>query len=477
MKVRTPIRLYYKDRKLIPKFQIFLAQSVSMFLGMVFFIALHFIWSAVAAGIITRQKRAPAIAAAWWLTIVSLPVVGTLLYLLAGWRTPIRATTPPPQQRASLQALITADCGFRCTQRNRLTLLHNGSNAFTALISTLQRATRSIHMEYYIFRDDRIGCAIAEILIRKARSGVEVRVIYDAIGSWPLGGGLIGRLRKAGVEVHAYAPLQFPWFTPWAARRNHRKIVVVDGCIAFLGGINIAKYYIDGNNLGRWRDEHLRLEGDVVADLQQLFAADWMSCHGKPFRTAHYISAHKIHNRLPIQIATVQEGVSRHTLSNAFTAAIIRARHSVQISSPYFLPPPALLDALRIAVRSGVKVQVMIPTCSDSAVADWVSDSYIWDLLEAGVEIFRYENGFLHAKLLVVDDTVASVGTANMDYRSLEDNLEVTAFIYDPEAIRELSATFERDLEVCIPLQANLWHPSGLRRTIGDLLRLIAPLL
>lgn len=445
---------------------------------MAIFLAIHLAWCLAAALIVTRQKRIPAVAAAWWLTVVLLPVVGTLLYLLSGWRPYRYFRCPEPLHGSRLERLVEAGGGSRCAPCNRVSLLHNGNNAFSSLIAALQRATRSIHLEYYIFRNDRIGRTIAEILMRKARAGVEVRLIYDAVGSRSFDKRIVQKLRRSGAAVHPFETLRFPWFVPRTTRRNHRKIVVVDGRIAFLGGINIAKYYLDGDNLGRWRDEHLRIEGDAVADLQRLFAHDWQAAGGYPIPVERYISGHAITERLPVQIVRAEEGCSRRTLCDAYAAAIIRARHTVRISSPYFMPPPQILDALRIAVRSGVRVVVMTPACSDSHFTDLVSESYAVDLLDAGVELCLYENGFLHAKLLVVDDRVASVGTANMDYRSLEDNLEVTAFIYGREAVDELAATFDRDVEGCVRATREAWAARPqLRRLTGDLLRLLAPLL
>lgn len=444
---------------------------------MLILLAIHLSWSLCALVWTTRRHRIPASAAAWAAAILLLPVAGTLLYLAFGLprRCPASRLSSGPGD--PLSRLIAAGCGTRPTLRNRVELLHDGSNAFSALIAALQRATRSIHMEYYIFRDDRVGRTIADILVRRARAGVEVRVIYDAVGSWGLKRGLLRRMHAAGIRTAAYAPVRFPWFVPRSTRRNHRKIVVTDGRTAFLGGINIAKYYLDGDDSGKWRDEHLRLEGDIVADLQRLFLADWAAATGERPDPALRIPRHAVRGELSLQAAWSEEGPSRFTIAEAFAAAILRARRRVRICSPYFLPPTLLLDALRIAVRSGVEVEVMIPAASDSTFTDLVSDSYVDDLLDAGVALYRYETGFLHAKVLIVDDEVASVGTANMDYRSLTTNLEVTLFIRDRATVRDMAATFDRDRAACVRLDRRTWRPSLLRRTLGDLLRLAAPML
>lgn len=440
-------------------------------------LTIHLLWTFGAIFVITRQQRIPASAAAWLALVFLLPVVGTLLYILAGYRRTLPAQETEEYHGDVVEQIITRGCGTHPTLHNRVELLHNGNNAFTALIAALQHAARSIHMEYYIIRDDRIGRTIAEILIRKARAGLEVRVIYDAIGSWRLSHTTLRRMHEAGVRTAAFERVRFPWFTTRVSRRNHRKIVVTDGKTAFLGGINIAKYYLDGDYMGKWRDEHLRIEGDAVADLQKLFIADWVKVSGEELDPRRYTTSHNIRERLPIQLAWSEEGPSRLTIAEAFAAAIVRARERVRICSPYFLPPTLILDALRLAARGGIRVEVMIPTCSDSPFSDLVSDSYVSDLLDAGVELYRYDNGFLHAKLVIVDDTLASVGTANMDYRSLVDNLEVTAFIRSREVVRQLAATFDSDLASCRHIARTSWQPTQWRRVLGDVLRLVSPLM
>ncbi|MEG0789029.1 MAG: cardiolipin synthase [Alistipes sp.] len=445
---------------------------------MMYILLIHLFWAVVAIFIITRRKCTPASAGVWILLITLLPVVGTLLYILVGFRRNHSPSIHVKQGAFPLSTLITYNCGTPLARCNRIELLHNGNNAFSALITSLQRATHSIHMEYYIIRDDRIGRSIIEILIRKAHAGVEVRVIYDAVGSCALSRSMLRSMRMAGIEIGAFEPIGFPWFTTRVNHRNHRKIVVTDGKVAYLGGINIAKYYLDGNDLGKWRDEHLRLEGDVVADLQKLFVADWAYVSGKYLKYSSYVASHDICLPTPMQIAWAEEGPSRHTLIEVFTAAIVSARTEVRISSPYFMPPSIILDAIRIAVHSGVCVKVMIPACSDSPFTDLISDSFVEELLDAGVELYRYEKGFLHAKLLIVDDTTASVGTANMDYRSLQDNLEVTAFIYDKGVVRALANTFDEDLDACLRLDRAQWQRRPIwKKAIGDVLRLLSPLM
>lgn len=437
--------------------------------------------------LIVRQRRDPFAAVAWVLLVAALPLVGTLLYILAGYR-PAAVSNPCPDGTETaalpaavpqqLAALIRRNCGSRVTCCNRITLLHNGSNAFSALIASLQHAVRSIDMAYYIFRDDRIGRTVAAILMRRARAGVRVRVIYDAVGSWRLGRGLIRRMRQAGIEIRPFEPVAFPWFTPCVTRRNHRKILITDGCAAYLGGINIAKYYLDGGDMGRWRDEHLRIEGEAVAELQRIFDRDWVRVGGTASGEAPRPCRRNTGGCVPVQIASAEAGASRRTLLEAFAAALLLARREVRISSPYFIPPPLLLDAIRMAAGSGVRVQILMPASSDAPLTDLVAESYIGELLDAGAEVYRYEAGFLHAKVLIVDDRIASVGTANMDYRSLLDNFEVTAFIYSRAEVRALAESFAGDLQASRRVMPDAWRQRPWRRRCaGDFARLLAPLM
>ena len=284
------------------------------------------------------------------------------------------------------------------------------------------------------------------------------------------------RRRNRGARLRAAA---FPWFSPRANRRNHSKIAVIDGRTGFVGGINIAERYLDGDALGRWRDEHLRIEGEAVDDLQRLFAADWALEGGEPLSEGLYAAAPADDLPCsPLQIAWTREDRSRTTLTDLFAQLIEEARHTLRISSPYFLPPPALYEALLRAVRRGCRVLVMLPARSDVWLARRATDAYLGELLGAGVEIFRFRGGFLHAKRLIADERVASVGTANFDYRSLEYNTEATALLLDSATVRQAIRRFDEDLASCTPIDPEAWRRRSVRYRLGDrIARLFAPLL
>lgn len=412
--------------------------------------------------------------------ILFVPVVGILLYLLDGRRSSTRYRMPAHGRRHDLSQFVRNACGEPVTAHNSVVPLHDAGATYAAIICALQRARSTILLEYYIFADDRLGRVLCDILERKARAGVSVCVIYDAIGSWGLKRRTISRLRCAGVDVRPFKPLRFPWIRGGVARRNHRKIAIIDSQVAFTGGINIAKRYIDGDSLGRWRDEHLRIEGDAVERLRQLFIRDWSACGGDTEWLQARCGGHRITDCSPMQIVWNDDAEARQSIQDLFTAAIAEAEESIKISTPYFIPPQGVFDSLRIAAARGVRVEVMTPERGDSRLTTMVTESYLRRIEECGAEVYRYDNGFLHSKMLVIDDKVASVGTANFDYRSLCENLEVMCLSYDPRIIAHLCEQFEQDKSECIS-RSNGSQDAGRASATAPLLeslaRLLSPLL
>ncbi len=439
--------------------------------------AIHISWSIIGTIWIVVRGGNPASTWGWIAFMFVSPPAATLLRLL----TADRMAPPPPVDgapcRTRLQNCIRANCGARMAMRNRVATLHNADRTFAAIIRDLQRARHEINIEFYIINDDRIGRAIARILMRRARAGVRVRIIYDALGSWRLGRRILREMHREGIETAPYGRLRFPYLTPSVHRRNHRKLIVIDGRTAYLGGINIASRYVDGGKMGFWRDEHIRIEGDAVAQAQSIFAADWLKTSR---RAADFMPPrpHDIGDTLPIQIAWAQQGPARMTLTQAFIEAIAAARSNIRISTPYFLPPQTLFDTLRSAARSGVKVELIVPTKSDVLVAGRATDSYVRECVEAGITVYRYRNGFLHSKTIVIDDSVVAVGSANMDYRSLEYNLEAMAFIYDRAVAADYISKFHADAAVSELVAARRFdsRPFAARLAEG-IARLLAPIL
>lgn len=461
--------------------------------------------------IIIKQKNDPVKALGWITVIALLPVAGLAFYILFGRnhrkekifnlkelddlqqfeeisREQLAViSNPDPLLRQSIVdnkdiiTLLLNNNKSLLTMKNRVTVLNNGKATFAAIIEALKSARTFIHMEYYIFENDRIGRKIAKILMDKARAGVEVRFIYDDVGSWGLNRKFRKQMRAAGVDVRCFMRVAFPWLTSRVNYRNHRKIVVVDGQVAFTGGINIADRYIRRTRrLGAWRDTHLKIEGDAVAMLNIVFSTDWyfVSDRQKLDDYKKYFPPSRVNEEIPMQIASSGPDSDWASIMQAFFAAITRAKKYIYISSPYFLPNQAILTALKVAALSGIDVRVMIPSRSDSKIVYWATRSYIGELLEAGINVYLYKRGFNHSKVIMIDGEFSSVGTANMDMRSFEDNFEVTAIMYDRQIARELEGYFMKDLAGSTKMTMEMWENRRKLHSVYEALaRLLSPLL
>lgn len=360
-----------------------------------------------------------------------------------------------------IEELVLERCGGRPTQGNRVTLLNDGSEMYAALIAALHRARHSILMEYYAFDDDRIGRAISDLLIRKARNGVRVLFIYDLVGSWMPPHGVLRRLKRAGVEVRPFRSFDIMHPLDSLRVRNHRKVTIIDCRVAFVGGINIARRYLEGNELGRWRDEHLSLEGEVVAELYDLFRRDWLHVGGRWPREIQPLRHVATERDLAVQLIRSQAGPTRRHIEQALLSLLDGARREVLLTTPYFVPTPPLLEAMCRAAERGVRVRLMLPARGDLRVVAWAAEEPVRRLLHAGGEVLQYEGGFLHTKMAVADSRVALLGTANLDYRSLRTNWEVATLIFDEAFARLAAETFTRDEAHCRRLtlpESSRWY-------------------
>jgi cardiolipin synthase len=366
----------------------------------------------------------------------------------------------------------------KLTTFNHVRVLINAEEKFDVLFSDLKKAKHHIHLEYYIFNDDVIGTELIDLLCKKAQEGVEVRFVYDDVGS-KISSKNKRRLTEAGVLHFPFMPVLFSGLTGKMNYRDHRKIIVIDGEIGYLGGINIADHYINSGKTDYWRDTHIRIDGEAVKPLQILFFTTWDFVQDEGIKlSASYFPEYRPNNRSGVQIISSGPDTDWPNIMEAIFAAITAARSYVYITTPYFIPNDEILAALQIAARSGVEVKLLIPYTSDSWISGSATNSYLQVMLEAGVEVYRYKRGFIHAKTMVLDDEVCSVGTANMDYRSFEINFEVNAFIYDKEISKQLRMQFLTDLEDAEVLSLDSWEkrPIG-RKLIESLSKLLAPLL
>ncbi len=427
---------------------------------------------------IVRERRDPTKSLAWIAVIALVPVAGVVVYVLFGrnWRKrkmfsrkgildegyiealsqrqfsrlsrPALTATPEIDNNVETIRLMLKNSRALLAVHNRVEVLQNGKATFASLLDALKGAKKSIHLEYYIFDNDRIGRRVARILMKKAAEGVEVRLIYDGVGTLWTEGGIFRRLRHAGVQVECFMPVVFPWLTSRLNYRNHRKIAVIDGSVAYTGGINIADRYLVGlRKLGKWRDIHLRLEGEAVNLLQAVFITDWYFVRrGEILRAENYFTENTVSEICPVQIAASGPDSDWSAIMQAFFSAITRAKKKIYISTPYFTPDAAILTAMKVAALSGVDVRLLIPARSDSHIVYWATRSYVEELLEAGIKVYLYRRGFNHSKLVIIDGEFCSVGSANMDVRSFEDNFEVSALIYDRKIAAELEESFVHDL-------------------------------
>lgn len=383
----------------------------------------------------------------------------------------------------SLVSLLMNDSLSPLTSGNAVKLLINGEGKFPEVFRALENARHHIHLEYYIIDDDLIGNSIKDLLIRKAKEGVEVRLIYDDFGSSSIRKKLVKELRDGGVEAYPFNRVRLLFFANRINYRNHRKIIIIDGDFGFVGGINIADRYInDPDKTGKlyWRDTHIRIDGQGIMFLQHLFLSDWNFCSGQKMGPDKpYFHATPLNDsNISVQIAASGPDSPTSTIKLSFLKAIHLARNEILLSTPYLVPGGSIMDALKVASLGGVTVKILVPGICDSKLVNAAAWSNYGELLRSGVEIYTYHKGFIHSKILVVDGNISIVGTANMDHRSFDLNFEVNAVIYSADFGDQVKKSFQSDLRHSRKLLYEAWisrpiHVRLLERTA----RLFSPLL
>lgn len=455
------------------------------------------------------ENRDPVKTISWGLFIIFIPVIGIIGYLIFGQnyrkaklfsRKELvdleRITSMSRDQvdelpyqkfhkhkkindKRNIITLLLNNSKALLTKYNKLNIYNNGAAAFDSIVKTLNEAEDHIHMEFFRWESDNIGNKIKDVLVKKAKTGVKVRIIYDDVGSWKISKRYIRELENEGIETFAFMPVRFPFLTSKANFRNHRKIVVVDGKVGFLGGLNIADKYIDGHpKLGFWRDSHLRLEGESVHSLQMIFLVDWYFVSKEIIgHKPRYFPVHKVNEECLMQITSSGPDSDWSSIMQAYFAAISTAKEYIYISTPYFSPNYSILTALKTASLSGVDVRIILPSQSDSTISFWNSVSYIEEMLEAGIKVYLYEKGFNHAKLIMVDGIFSSVGSANVDYRSFDLDFEVNALIYNEEYTKKLVDDFFTDIKDSHLIIPGEWKKRPMKqKIISSLARILGPL-
>ncbi|WP_010278348.1 cardiolipin synthase [Paenibacillus senegalensis] len=456
--------------------------------------------------IIFLENRHPSSTLAWFLVLALNPVAGFFFYILFGQNYRKRKIYDRKALRdAEAYSLIDnqsmADKNkleqfsdsqrqlFRLAQKvarsplsfhSETEILTNGEVAFAAILEELKKAVHHIHMEYYIYRDDRIGTEIKQILMDKARSGVEVRFMYDDVGSLKLPNVFLDEMRAAGIEVVAFSPVYFPLLSNKVNYRNHRKIIVIDGKVGFTGGLNVGDEYLGrSQTYGFWRDTHMLIRGEAVRTLQTIFLQDWLYMTGKAYLSPEYLSPQLLDNHQDGAVQIISSGPDNEwkTVKNLFFSMISSARKSIWIATPYFIPDEDIYTALKVASLSGVDVKLLFPKKPDKWIPFLASHSYFSEMMSAGVKIYEYEKGFLHAKVLIIDGEMASVGTANMDMRSFHLNFEVNAFIYRTSSTQQLINDYKADLKDSTQIDEDQFSRRSLVRFFESAARLLSPLL
>ncbi len=481
--------------------------SIISQIGLIIFI----IATVIAMVRVLMDRSQPAKTIAWLLVLTFLPVIGLIWYIFFGQNTrkeriisqksldqltsrkmiefvAQRGLTLPEEHKQIIQLFINQ--GWALPLRGSVTAIYTeGYTFFPAMLEAIGKARHHIHLTTYIFDDDPLGNLVADALIAKAKQGIEVRIIYDDVGSWKTRNRFFDRMIRNGIEVYPFMPVRFPAFTSKVNYRNHRKLCIIDSNTGFIGGMNIAMRYVKGTRSSKsnvnsgWRDTHLKVEGMAVSGLQCAFLTDWYFVSRILINDKRYYNSPSPdianHPSPLLQLVTSSPTSPWPEIEQGYVHILLSARKYVFMETPYFLPTEPILFAMRTAALAGIDVRLMIPLHIDAKLVDWASRSYVTQTVEAGVKVYLYKPSFNHSKLLICDDTLATCGSTNIDFRSFENNFESNIFIYDDGVAMQLKQIFLEDQEQCVLLDdiTNLEHRPFITRLWESFVRLLSPLL
>ena len=451
---------------------------------------------------VLMDNRQPAKTMAWMLVLMFVPLLGIVLYIFFGqntrkerkiWQQSLDQLTKRsmlefveqkdfniPEEYRNISNLFMNQSLALPFKNNEVEIYTSGYDFFPSLLMEIGKAEHHIHLDTFIISDDPLGRIVADALIDKARQGVEVRLIYDDVGSWRTPNSFFTRMRNEGVEVYAFMPVRFPAFTSRVNYRNHRKICVIDGEVGFIGGMNIARRYVQGTVRQPWRDTHVKITGAAVYGLQRAFLVDWYFVSKILITERSYYPEIIIgQNDNLVQVVTSSPTSLWPEIEQGYVRILTNAKHYVYMQTPYFLPTNPILFAMRVAALSGVDVRLMIPYETDTKVVEWASRSYVMETAKAGVKILLYREGFNHSKLLVSDDAMATIGSTNVDFRSFENDFEANAFFYDKKIALQVKEVFLADQKDSIDLDdvRRFIKKPFLQRLWESFVRLLSPLL
>ncbi|MGL5067526.1 MAG: cardiolipin synthase [Sarcina sp.] len=453
------------------------------------------------------ERKNPSTTWAWLLILIFIPILGFIVYLLFGLnlnrqklsnKKLIDDTTknnyfkklkeknisnPNSIENQDVIFMNYNNCNAVYTEENKVTLLSDGVELFEDIKKSFKNATNYIHIEFYIFRSDTIGTELIDILCEKAASGVGVKLLIDDMGN-----GIkrkdIKRLKTAGVKYSVFFPSVLHFLNLQLNYRNHRKIIVIDGAISYIGGFNVGDEYLGNSKIGNWRDTHLKIEGPAINDLEERFLLDWTYSVGEEITDDHKKYMFKPKSSInksemtPLQIISSGPDHKQPHIKNVYMKIINNAKNSIYIQSPYFVPDESILESLKLSALSGVNVNIMLPGKPDHFFMPWVSNQYIEELLESRVNVYFYNHGFIHAKTIVADSNISSVGTANMDIRSFSLNFETNAVLFGENIALELEHDFMEDLKHSEKLTLKDFRRRSITtRFFEAIFRLISPIM
>ena len=468
-------------------------------------IIIYVIIVCITIGSIILYGSDPSRSLGWILVVIFIPFAGTITYLLFGInRREFKIFTLKRvlqrrlydkkylkhnssenkvlfnySKKIKLALLLENSSKFQAIEGNKITILNNGADAYKNIFEKLESAKNFIHIQFYILEDGAILEQIYEIFKRKIQEGVEIRMIYDALGSFWLKTKIIKKFKALGVEVFPVMPIKFGTILFTINFRNHRKIIIIDGEIGFTGGVNISDKYVSSQSeLGIWDDEHICIEGPAVGSLHKIFIKDYYFASSN-----ESLLDEKYHPKIQkkgdsiVQIVASEPDSDHSTILYQYLSLINIADTCIYIANPYFMPSKPLLEGIKMAALGGIKIKLLIPEKSDSILAKYSMQSYFNELLQVGIEIYRSSN-FLHSKIIITDNEIVSVGSGNFDYRSFEQNFETNALVYDEKVAQKISENFLKDCEKSnlLTLEAHDSR-SFYNKILEGLARLFTPLL
>lgn len=473
--------------------------------GTILLIVAYIISIISAISLIFIERKEPTTTWAWLLILLVLPGVGFLLYLIFGQnlsRQKIFREKKVIDERKSRELmekfkkekssnnisdefieLINMNYNHSkslYTTGNNVKVYIDGTEKFKDLLEDIQNAKDFIHIEYYIFKLDGLGLKIIDELKKKVDEGLEVRLLVDGMGSKSLRSKQIKYIRDLGIKFNLFFPGILPYINMRLNYRNHRKIAIIDGKIGYVGGFNVGDEYINkGKQFKYWRDTHIRVQGEAVNELNKRFILDWdYASEGEIKNNKKYFLDQEEYGDIGIQIVSSGPDHKEEYIKNAYMKIINNAKKSVYIQTPYLVLDEPVADALKISALSGIDVRIMVPGKPDHFFMEWILSSTMGELMECGVKIYRYQKGFIHAKTIVADGKISTVGTANLDIRSFQLNFEVNAIIYDNKTAKDLEDIFNNDIKDCKLVTLEEYNNRGKMIRIKEaLIRLIAPIL